>query len=96
MGNALTENSIRNNGGQGIDLDNNGPVPNDAGDGDTGPNNLQNYPVITSVTVSGGTATIRGTLNSEPGTEYRIEPFRNQSCDGTHGEGRPTSRSPPT
>ena len=38
---------VRNNGGLPIDLGNDGPTPNDPGDGDSGPNELLNYPVIT-------------------------------------------------
>ena len=47
-GNTISRNSIFSNVGFGIDLDLNGVTPNDGlGDADTGPNNLQNYPVIT-------------------------------------------------
>ncbi len=83
IGNKIAENSIFNNdngfGGNeiGIDLEDDGITPNDAGDGDTGGNNLQNFPVLTSA-VSGvsGTA-VQGTLNSAPNTQYRIEFFAN-------------------
>jgi hypothetical protein len=58
---AIKGNSIFSNGGLGIDLSLDGVTLNDPGDPDTGPNNLQNYPVINGVTISGGSATI---LNS--------------------------------
>jgi len=59
---------------------------NDDGDGDSGPNNLQNFPVLTSATI--GSTTIEGTLNSTPDTEFRLEFFANSTCDPSgHGEG---------
>lgn len=42
----ISRNSIYNNGQLGIDLGNNGVTANDDDDGDSGPNQLQNYPVI--------------------------------------------------
>jgi hypothetical protein len=49
--NAILRNRIYDNTGLGIDLQDDGTVlANDAGDGDAGPDGLQNYPLITSVT----------------------------------------------
>jgi hypothetical protein len=70
-GNRFLGNRIFANAGPGIDLGDDGATANDPGDGDTGPNNLQNFPVLTS---AAGT-TVTGTLNSTPGTSFRIELF---------------------
>ena len=65
-----------------------GVEPNDTGDGDAGPNNLQNYPVLTLVTNSGGMTHIAGTLNSVANTNFRIEFFSSDPIDPSgYGEG---------
>jgi hypothetical protein len=64
VSNAIEDNWIFSNSQLGIDLGNDGVTANDTGDADTGPNNLQNYPKLTSVSNSGGMTTINGTLNS--------------------------------
>lgn len=89
VGNAIPGNSIFSNTSLGIDLANDrNPAPNDAGDLDTGANNLQNYPIITSAKVNAGGTTITGTLNSTANTTFRIEFFANGACDPSgHGEG---------
>ena len=79
-GNAIIGNSIFGNYGLGINLGAGyAPIPNDPGDGDSGANNLQNFPVIASVTKSGGNTAIAGMLNSVADTTYRIEFFANES-----------------
>lgn len=81
-------NSIHSNRALGISFSGS-PTQNDPGDGDTGANDLQNYPVITSAVVSGGTTTISGTLNSLPTTTFRLEFFASEFCDATgFGEGQ--------
>ncbi len=89
VGSASTGNSIRgnrfyDNGTVGIDLDNNtltspGPTPNDPGDADTGGNNLQNYPTVSSVDY-GATTTVHASLNSTPSTVFDIDFFSNPTC----------------
>ena len=58
-------------------------------DGDTGANNLQNFPVITSAVTNSTTTTIQGTLNSTANTRFRIEFFANAACDPSgNGQGQ--------
>jgi hypothetical protein len=58
-------------GSPGVVLD--GVTPNDTGDGDTGSNDLQNWPVLTTAVASGNSTSVSGTLNSLPGSTFRIE-----------------------
>ena len=92
INNAILGNSIYSHLNQiGIDLYNGalGVTPNDGGDADTGANNLQNFPAITSVISTGGSTTIQGTLNSAVSKQFRIELFSNDACDPTgFGEGQ--------
>ncbi len=66
------------------------PTPNDTNDGDTGNNNLQNYPVISNVTIESATAVqVSGSLNSEASKTYRLEFFANARCDKSgNGQGK--------
>jgi len=86
-GNTILANGIFSNTRLGINLGPGGVTPNDPGDGDTGPNNLQNFPVLTSV-IAGTSTTIDGTLNSTVNTVFRVEFFSNSTCDPSgFGEG---------
>jgi CSLREA domain-containing protein/uncharacterized repeat protein (TIGR01451 family) len=88
-GNAVLGNSIHSNNLLGIDLNNNGVTANDPGDLDTGANNRQNFPVLTSATTTGGATTITGTLNSTASGTFRIEFFANTAADPSgFGEGQ--------
>jgi hypothetical protein len=89
VGNAILGNLIYGNERLAIDLDWDLVTPNDAGDNDTGPNNLQNYPVLTSADFGSSTVTIRGTLESSANQNHRIEFFGNAGADSSgFGEGR--------
>jgi CSLREA domain-containing protein len=93
---AILSNSIYSNVRLGIDLGGatlpavgDGVTPNDACDADSGPNNLQNFPVITSAPIAAGSVTISGTLNSVASTTYRIEFFSSVAGDVSgNGEGQ--------
>jgi len=88
--NLISMNSIVQNGGLGIKLGaGTTPLPNDAGDVDTGPNALQNFPVITSASVAASVVTFAGTLNSNAGDDFNIEIFSNAARDASgNGEGQ--------
>jgi len=65
VNNAIRGNSIFDNTGVGLDLvGTGGMTPNDPGDPDTGPNRLQNFPVISSAVLSGGNLTITYVVDS--------------------------------
>jgi hypothetical protein len=86
--NAILGNSIFSNTSFGIAFRGFSPPSNDACDGDTGGNGLQNTPVITQVS-SGAQTVVRGTLNSLPNTVFRIQFFASPSCDPSgYGEGQ--------
>lgn len=88
VGNSVLYSSIFSNGGLGIDLGATGVTASDAGDADTGPNNLQNFPMLTGAQTQCGYINIRGTLNSTASTAYTIQLFANTACDGSgNGEG---------
>ncbi len=66
-------------------------TPNDLGDGDTGPNNLQNFPVITNAFGYGTSTMVSGTLNSATNSSFLIDVYRNFQPDlniGGYGEGQ--------
>ena len=81
--NVIRGNNIYLNGSPGIDLGDDGVTTNDPQDPDAGPNNFQNFPVLTSITLSGGTATISGTPNSAPNSTVAIDLFVTHIWDTT-------------
>ncbi len=85
----ISENAIFARQTLGIDLDaSTSPVgattPNDtiAGDFDTGPNGLQNYPVLNAATLVEGGLHVTGVLDSGFGDAYTIELFASSQCTG--------------
>lgn len=83
LDNTFSRNSIYANA-LGIDLGADGIPPNDIGipaDEDTGPNNLQNSPIIMKAIAT--TKTIKVYLDSTVNTTYTIELFSAPACDGS-------------
>ena len=91
--NEIIANSIYSNGGLGIDLGPlNGVTPNDVEDGDSGPNDLQNFPEFESVTFATGSTDHLHIVASSPVPpptgSYRIDYYANSVCDASgNGEG---------
>ncbi len=89
--NAILGNSIYENVGNGIDLFPEGVTANDTGDSDSGANDLQNFPLITSaMTVApSGNLNVQGSLGSVANSTFRLEFFASPTCDDSgNGEGR--------
>jgi len=87
-GTTIRGNNVYANGLLGIDLGGDGVTANDNGDNDSGPNALQNFPVLSSAGATANTLTVQGSFNSMPNRAYTIDFFANGSCDQTgNGEG---------
>jgi hypothetical protein len=80
-------NRIYSNNGLGIDLGtvDAGVTPNDPGDGDTGANGFQNFPILISAgpALAGGSGThVVGVLNSTASTTFDVDFYSNPACAG--------------
>ncbi|QDH35242.1 right-handed parallel beta-helix repeat-containing protein [Porphyrobacter sp. YT40] len=87
---ALVSNRIYANGLLGIDLADNGVTANDAGDGDSGANDLLNFPQAIRANVAGPNQLRYNVTLDAPAAAsgYRIEFFANSAADATgFGEG---------
>ncbi len=86
-GNSIEGNSIHDNAGLGIDLGNDGVTPNGPAPR-TGPNNLQNCPVLTAVK-AGAVTSISGALNGLPNTTFTLDFYASPSADPSgYGQGQ--------
>ena len=92
--NSLRGNHIFSNGFLGINQvggteDFYGVTFSDADDTDAGPNNLQNYPVITQAAGSGLNTILSGTIDTAPNRAVLIDLYRSDTVDSSqHGEGQ--------
>ena len=80
--NRIRGNSIHDNAGLGIYFDPYGVDFNDPLDADDGPNHLQNFPIIQTVTILGPQAGthIVGKFNSTPSTTFDLDFYANPAC----------------
>jgi hypothetical protein len=87
-GNSIRANSIFGNQNLGIDLGWDGVTPNHLKNADTGPNHLQNYPIIKTASPGSPTA-VSGSFNSLPSTTFTLDFYANPTRDpGFFGEGQ--------
>lgn len=90
LGTAIRTNNCFSHTGVGINLYNGDNItPNDPGDTDTGPNGLQNYPVLTSATYTTSGVRVIGTLSSRSNRAYSIDFFASDSLNASgYAEGQ--------
>jgi len=79
--NTMRGNSIHGNFALGISLSSGSanPTANDPGDGDGGANDLQNFPLVSSVTY-GASTTVSGLLTAAPSTTFDLDFYSNAAC----------------
>lgn len=75
VGNSILSNVFTGGYGYGIDLGSDEVTRNDLGDSDAGANNLQNFPIVTSVIRSSESTRVIGGLDSIPSTEFTLQFF---------------------
>lgn len=84
----VTGNSLRDNGGLGIDLGVAGVNANDDRDPDRGANEQLNHPTLAAAQASVSTLAVTGTLNSVPYQALRLDFYASDAADPSgHGEG---------
>jgi uncharacterized repeat protein (TIGR01451 family) len=85
--NTILSNSIAANAGLGINFGS-GPTPNHA-PGTPGPNDYQNYPVLSVAQDNGVATTVDGTLFESPNTTYVVQFFSSPQPDPSgYGQGK--------
>jgi hypothetical protein len=87
-GNALWGNGLMFNEGPAIDLGGDGATANDAGDVDTGPNRLQNFPQLGALIRDASSTRVSYQLDSAPNRSYRIELYGYAAACAPGGSGQ--------
>jgi hypothetical protein len=88
VGNSIRGNSIYSNAGLGIDLGSDGVTLNHSG-AVSGPNNLQNFPVLVGARPGATTTEVAGSLTSLVNTSYALDFYANTTADPSgYGQGK--------
>ena len=88
-GNPILSNIIFRNQVLGIDLGGDGVTLNTPGSPHTGPNDRQNFPVLTRATTNATDTVIVGTLDAAPGTVFTVQFYGDPAADPSgHGQGK--------
>jgi M6 family metalloprotease-like protein len=85
-GNTFSNNRLKSPVSKSIDLAGDGlwgVTANDFKDVDTGPNNLQNFPVLTNAIRTNAGTQITGTLNSTPNRSFTLEFFSSDALESS-------------
>ena len=86
-GNTIGQNHIVLNANKNISLNGGGAtLPNDVGDTDSGPNNQQNWPVLSSVLQNIGSTSITFSVDSDPASMYLVNFYSNPSLGKPAGD----------
>ncbi len=94
IGNVIRGNSMFSNGDLAINLaggteDGFGVTANHVGGAVSGPNDLQNYPIITAAACISTLTAVSGTLNSSASHGFLVDVYRNSIADlSGHGQGQ--------
>jgi CSLREA domain-containing protein len=89
VGNAIRQNSILGNMRPGIDLGNDGVTLNHEGAAPPGPNQLQNHPVLASLTTTPAGTVAGFELRAKANTQYQMDFFSNTQRDPSwYGQGQ--------
>jgi hypothetical protein len=81
VGNTILNNSIYNNALIGIDLANDGSTPNHAVNPSTGPNDFQNYPILSTPVITTTGLNVPWTLHSRVSSSFILQFFKNNPGD---------------
>ena len=88
-GDAILSNSIYGNGALGIDLGDDGVTPNSPYGPSGGPNNHQNYPVLSNAATYQGNTYLLGTFHSAASTSFTLQFFASTQADPSgYGQGQ--------